>query len=160
MVWPLPKLRLLPDPDPPMTAPAPPITKRLTPRLASLAGAWLVLTPALAAAAAPTTRVLDRGWQVQLAPGDTHAAAHPQAARWLPATVPGSVQTDLMAAGLAADPFLGRNEAAIQWVGLSDWVYRTRFDVDEATLARRHAELVFDGLDTFAEVYLNGHKLL
>jgi beta-mannosidase len=122
--------------------------------------ALLVWLPGLAVAAAPATQVLDQGWQVRLAPGDAHATAHPQATRWLSASVPGTVQTDLMAAGLASDPFLRANESAIQWVGLSDWTYRTTFAVDEATLARRHAELVFDGLDTFADVYLNGHKLL
>jgi len=134
------------------------MNRRLRPRLAFLAGALLM--PALAVAAAQATRTLDRGWQVRLAAGDAHAASHPRAARWFSATVPGSVQTDLMAAGLVADPLLDQNEAAIQWVGLSDWVYRTDFQVDQGTLARRHAELVFDGLDTFAEVYLNGHKLL
>ncbi|SEI51806.1 beta-mannosidase [Frateuria terrea] len=142
-----------------MTSPAPPTRPRPMPRTAGLALALLAL-PGLAAAAAPLTQVLDQGWQLRLAPGDTHATAHPQATRWLPATVPGTVQTDLMAAGFAAGPFVRDNEAAIQWVGLSDWVYRTTFTVDQATLARRHAELVFDGLDTFAEVYLNGHKLL
>ncbi|WP_424681398.1 beta-mannosidase [Frateuria sp. YIM B11624] len=143
-----------------MTPSAPPTRTRLMPRIAGLAVALLVSLPGLAAASAPATQLLDQGWQVRLAPGDAHAAAHPQATRWLPANVPGTVQTDLMAAGLASDPFLRDNEAAIQWVGLSDWVYRTSFTVDEATLARRHAELVFDGLDTFADVYLNGHKLL
>ena len=118
--------------------------------LAAFAPAW----------AASSSQPLDAGWQFRLAPGDAHAAAHPQVAHWLPATVPGTVQTDLLAAGLVADPFVGRNEASIQWVGLSDWTYRTRFQVDAATLARAHAALVFDGLDTFADVYLNGHKLL
>src|SRR5690242_776976 len=143
-----------------MTPSALPTRTRSMPRIASLAVALLLSLPGLAAAAAPATQVLDQGWRVRLAPGDAHAAARPRATRWLPATVPGTVQTDLMAAGLASDPFLRDNEAAIQWVGLSDWVYRTSFTVDEATLARRHAELVFDGLDTFADVYLNGHKLL
>ena len=143
-----------------MSASAPPTRARHRSRLAVLAAALVGLLPGSGAAAMAATRMLDQDWQVRLAPGDGHAAAHPEATRWLAATVPGSVQTDLMAAGLVADPFVRDNEAAIQWVGLSDWVYRTTFTVDEATLARRHAELVFDGLDTFAEVYLNGHRLL
>ena len=143
-----------------MIAPALPTGMRLKQRLAALAATLLVLLPATVWAAPPTTLTLDQGWQFRLATGDAHASEHPHAARWIPATVPGAVQTDLMAAGLAADPFIGRNEAAIQWIGLSDWVYRTQFEVDPAMLARRHAELVFDGLDTFAEVYLNGHRLL
>ncbi|HEV2622790.1 MAG TPA: glycoside hydrolase family 2 protein [Frateuria sp.] len=143
-----------------MPAPVPPTRTRTRPRLPPIACALLLLVPMLATAAPLVSRKLDSGWQLRLAPGDVHAADHPQATRWLAATVPGTVQTDLLAAGLAVDPFLGENEKAIQWVGLSDWVYRTTFTVDTATLARRHVELVFDGLDTFAEVYLNGHRLL
>lgn len=132
---------------------------RLLPRLALS----LVLLTAFgqAVAAAPTSQSLGSGWQVRLLPGqEAQAKAHPQAAAWLPAQVPGAVQGDLIAAGLVADPFLGDNEAQIQWVGLSDWQYRTRFDVDAATLAREHVELVFDGLDTLAQVRLNGQKIL
>ncbi|HEX8776774.1 MAG TPA: glycoside hydrolase family 2 protein, partial [Rhodanobacter sp.] len=106
------------------------------------------------------TQSLDAGWQLRLAPGDRHAAEHPQAARWLPAKVPGTVQTDLLAAKLVPDPYWRDNEAKIQWVGLADWQYRSTFTVDAATLARRHVDLVFDGLDTFADVTLNGHRLL
>ncbi|HKT42236.1 MAG TPA: glycoside hydrolase family 2 protein [Rhodanobacteraceae bacterium] len=107
-----------------------------------------------------TTQSLDSGWQFRIAPGDAHAAAHPRAGQWLSAMVPGSVQTDLMALKLIPDPYWRDDEAKIQWVGLSNWQYRTRFDVDAATLARRHVDLVFDGLDTFADVYLNGHRIL
>ncbi len=106
------------------------------------------------------TRSLDAGWQFRLAPGNRQAAEHPQAAHWMPASVPGTVQTDLLAAKQVPDPYRRDNEAKIQWVGLADWQYRTRFTVDAATLARKHIELVFDGLDTFADVSLNGHRLL
>ncbi|GAB2535015.1 glycoside hydrolase family 2 TIM barrel-domain containing protein [Rhodanobacter koreensis] len=119
-----------------------------------------LMLPLHGMAASLTTQMLDGGWQFRLAPGDGHAAAHPQAARWQPAAVPGTVQTDLLAAGLVADPFHRDNEAQIQWVGLSDWQYRSVFNVDRATLARKHIELVLDGLDTFADVYLNGSRLI
>ena len=111
-------------------------------------------------AAPPTTVDLDEGWQVRLVPGQAQAKEHPKAAAWLPAKVPGTVQTDLMATGMVPDPFVSNNEGAIQWVGLSDWQYRGSFKVDAATLAREHVELVFEGLDTFAEVRLNGKPLL
>lgn len=143
-------------------------TKRCTHGRAGDLGRWLtsallvlvLVAPLPGMAASLATQSLDAGWQFRLAPGDRHAAEHPQAAQWLPATVPGTVQTDLMTARLAADPYAGDNEAKIQWVGLADWQYRSSFTVDAATLARRHVELVFDGLDTFADVTLNGHKLL
>lgn len=113
------------------------------------------------AAASPfIVKSLDAGWQFRIAPGDAHAKDHPRAMQWLPATVPGSVQTDLMALKLIPDPYWRDDEATVQWVGLSDWQYRKSFNVDAATLARAHVDLVFDGLDTFADVYLNGHKIL
>ncbi|WP_184671619.1 glycoside hydrolase family 2 protein [Rhodanobacter sp. A1T4] len=116
--------------------------------------------PSLAGHAPLGSQSLDQGWQFRLAPGDNEARAHPDTTHWRPATVPGTVQTDLLDAGLVSDPFVRDNEAAIQWAGLADWQYRTTFQVDRATLSRDHLELVFDGLDTFAEVYLNGHKLI
>ena len=120
--------------------------------------ALLISTAALGTP--PSTQSLDAGWQFRLVPGDANAKEHPRAARWLPATVPGSAQTDLLALHLMPDPFAGENEAKVQWVGLSGWQYRTRFNVDAATLRRDHLELAFDGLDTFADVYLNGHKVI
>ena len=128
-------------------------------RLAPLTLTLLALSPAYAA---PREAVpLDQGWQVRLDPADTAAAkAHPKEARWLPARVPGSVQQDLIAARRVPDPFKGTNEGAIQWVGLSDWQFRTRLSVTPAMLARDHLDLVFDGLDTFATVRVNGTVLL
>jgi len=74
---------------------------------------------------------------------------------WLPAQVPGCAQTDLMAAWKLEDPFWGTNETAIQWVGRARWAYRRRFEAP-ALAAGARAFLVFEGLDTFAEVLLNG----
>ena len=99
-------------------------------------------------------------WRFRLLPGDPQLHAHPGLDAWRPAQVPGSVHTDLLAAGVIGDPYVGAAEAGLQWIGLADWEYRARFDVDAATLARAHAELRFDGLDTFAEVSLNGQPLL
>lgn len=110
-------------------------------------------------AAQTTSQTLDSGWRFRLLEGDAHGKDHQGATRWHTAAVPGTVQTDLMAAKLLPDPFYRDNEAKVQWAGLSDWQYETRFSVDKATLARDHVELVFDGLDTFADVYLNGQKL-
>ncbi|MEY9485486.1 beta-mannosidase [Streptomyces calvus] len=75
----------------------------------------------------------------------------------LPASVPGCVHTDLLAAGLIPDPFLGRNEAEVAWVGRRDWTYET--DLPAGTGAHEQTDLVFDGLDTVAEILLDGRPL-
>jgi beta-mannosidase len=126
---------------------------------------WIVALVALlstpARAAPKMTISLNQGWQVRIDPSETAAAReHPRAANWLNATVPGSVQQDLIAAGIVRDPFIGKNETPIQWAGLTAWEYRTAIEVSPALLARDHLDLVFDGLDTFATVLVNGRPLL
>jgi beta-mannosidase len=128
-------------------------------RLALVAAAGLAFVYP-ANAAPPSVQPLDQGWRFRLDPADPVAKAHPEDAVWTPATTPGTVQTDLLAAGRIPDPYVGLNEAGLQWIGLAGWQYRTTLTVDPATLARDHVDLVFDGLDTFAEVLVNGHKLL
>jgi beta-mannosidase len=76
-----------------------------------------------------------------------------------PATIPGCIHTDLMNAGIIADPFYRCNEDSVQWVSDSVWVYRTTFH-GKAINKYKHAEIQFNGLDTYAEVYLNGEPLL
>ncbi len=78
---------------------------------------------------------------------------------WLPATVPGGVYTDLLAAGRIADPFVGDEEKHVQWVAERDWEYRHSFTIEAELLAAQHLFLVCDGLDTLAEVRLNGEVL-
>lgn len=112
--------------------------------------------PASAAELLPLTQA----WQFRLSPASSQAATHAAATAWRPAQVPGTVHTDLLAAQLIPDPFVGAPEAALQWIGLADWEYRTRFDVPRAQRAQARQELVFEGLDTFAEVRLNGQPLL
>ncbi|WP_128431043.1 glycoside hydrolase family 2 protein [Streptomyces cyaneus] len=74
----------------------------------------------------------------------------------LPATVPGCVHTDLLAAGVIPDPFLGRDEAEVAWVGRRDWTYETDL---RAPSPHEQTDLVFDGLDTVAEISLDGQLL-
>jgi beta-mannosidase len=78
---------------------------------------------------------------------------------WLPANVPGSVHTDLMANGRIPDPFVADNEKRVQWVAEADWVYRTIFTCTRGLLSEEKVLLVCDGLDTLATVFLNGHEL-
>jgi beta-mannosidase len=79
--------------------------------------------------------------------------------KWLPANVPGGVHTDLLALGNLPDPFVADNEKKVQWVAESDWEYRRTFELDEAVIKEEHKLLVCDGLDTLAEVSLNGQLL-
>ncbi|MBI4927801.1 MAG: glycoside hydrolase family 2 protein, partial [Anaerolineae bacterium] len=78
---------------------------------------------------------------------------------WLPATVPGGVHTDLLAADRIPDPFVGDNEQRVQWVAESDWEYRHTFTIDPALLNEDQVWLVCDGLDTLATITLNGREL-
>ncbi|MGF1450041.1 MAG: glycoside hydrolase family 2 protein [Opitutales bacterium] len=73
-----------------------------------------------------------------------------------PAPVPGSVHDALLEAGAAADAHYGYNEREQLWVGDATWCYRRSFKVEATATRHEHVELVFEGLDTFAEVRLNG----
>lgn len=79
---------------------------------------------------------------------------------WRPATVPGTVHTDLLALKLIPDPFAGTNEKAVQWVDKKDWQYRKKWKLKKADLNFDVVELEFKGLDTYADVYLNDHLIL
>jgi beta-mannosidase len=81
-------------------------------------------------------------------------------ADWHSATVPGCVHTDLLANKLIEDPFYRDNEKKQQWIGKTKWEYRTTFQVTPQIMNRENVELVFEGLDTYAEVYLNDQLLL
>lgn len=77
---------------------------------------------------------------------------------WLPARVPGHVHLDLMASKVLADPFVGLQELAAQWVDDSDWLYRTRFVVEPATGAVSKRRLRFEALDTVCRVSIDGKE--
>ena len=96
------------------------------------------------------TVVIKKGWQFRQQGTD----------KWNGATVPGEVHTDLLNNKMIPDPYFGDNEKKVQWVEKENWEYKTSFSVTPATLKNKHAELVFDGLDTYATVYLNGKLVL
>ena len=79
---------------------------------------------------------------------------------WYPATVPGNIHDDLLHNHLIPDPYYGTNEDSVQWVADSVWSYRLLFDKDCAgSRDFDHRQLVFEGLDTYAQVFLNGQRL-
>lgn len=76
------------------------------------------------------------------------------------ATVPGVIHTDLFANNLIEDPFWETNELKLQWIEDKNWIYKTSFKISKNQLNQDHIELEFEGLDTYATVFLNGKKIL
>jgi beta-mannosidase len=74
----------------------------------------------------------------------------------IPATVPGCIHTDLLAAGKIPDPFYRDNEKAVQWVGEANWVYHRSFDISPELLSHDFVVLKCEGLDTRATIHVNG----
>jgi beta-mannosidase len=103
-----------------------------------------------------TATPIDKHW--------TFKQADSKESKFLPvAQFPTNVHLDLIANGIIADPFIGKNENDVQWVGEVPWIYKTTFP--SATLSADgqdgvKAVLAFDGLDTFATVVLNGKEIL
>jgi len=75
---------------------------------------------------------------------------------WKKGAVPGCVQLDLMRLGEVPDPFYGLNEIHMHRLEEKEWVYRKEFVIQGGDLADKQVDLVFEGIDTYAEVYLNG----
>ncbi len=80
--------------------------------------------------------------------------------KWFKASVPGTVHTDLLANKLIPDPFYSDNESKLQWIDRCNWEYKTIFNVPEKIFLKSIVEMVFDGLDTYAGVYLNNKLIL
>lgn len=80
--------------------------------------------------------------------------------QWRSAEVPGVVHTDLLQHALIPHPWKGTNEKDVQWIEEESWEYRTFFNLTPAHVAREGADLLFEGLDTYAEVRLNDQLIL
>lgn len=100
--------------------------------------------------AAPLRKELNEGWKFKQA----------RLNNWYPATVPGVVHTDLMDNKIIEDPFFRLNERDMQWIDKEDWIYETTFRLTPEMMERQNIDLVFKGLDTYADVYLNEKKIL
>ena len=116
-------------------------------RVLTLAAASLM---AVGADASVSRRDINDGWRFRQG----------RAEIWYPATVPGTVHTDLMANEIIEDPFFRLNERAVQWVDKEDWMYETMLTPTADELSAQNQDLVFYGLDTYADVYLNGSPIL
>ena len=93
---------------------------------------------------------LDDGWTLSAVGGPVPEAV---AGVRVPAQVPGTTHTDLLAAGLIVDPYLDVNETTLEWMHRADWRYERQLAVPPPADGER-VDLVFEGLDTVATVTL------
>jgi len=108
------------------------------------------------AASAQTQKIsLQSGWEFH-----EYNGSKPELAEWRSATVPGLVHTDLLAHKLIPDPFYRDNESKVQWASDVDWEYRKTIAADQSLLKHKDIDLVFEGLNTLADVSLNGKLIL
>ena len=94
---------------------------------------------------------IDKGWKFRRADDPESKFLDTQA-------FPTEIHRDLLHHQIIPDPFLGKNENEIQWVGEETWVYRTTFSTPPFNGV--NTALVFEGLDTYATVRLNGKVIL
>ncbi|KAL1937730.1 hypothetical protein VTO73DRAFT_12883 [Trametes versicolor] len=103
------------------------------------------------------SRELNEGWTFTQVGGGEDV----QVGEWLPVqSFPTTVHVELLNHKKIPDPFIGLKEWDVQWVGEAAWAFKTTFTATEAETEADNFDLVFDGLDTFAVVELNGHKIL
>lgn len=106
---------------------------------------------------------LDGTWQLCYFPEGSLPVSGPadlaeSGAPLIPATVPGNVQLDLVAAGVVPDPFVGTNIGLLRPYEFYEWWYRREFELP-AGFPRDDVDLVCHGLDCIATVWLNGQEV-
>jgi len=79
---------------------------------------------------------------------------------WLPATVPGTVHTDLLNNKKIEDPYYRLNERSIQWIDKVNWEYRTSVNLSAEMAQKQNIAMEFEGLDTYADVFINDQLVL
>lgn len=79
---------------------------------------------------------------------------------WYPAAIPSCIHSDLLKNKLIEEPYYRDNENKLQWISEKTWMYKKIFEIDSELLSHQHLELNFKGLDTYADVYVNGNLLL
>ncbi len=79
---------------------------------------------------------------------------------WTEAQVPGTITRDLFLNGMIPDPYVADNALKMQWISKADWDYETAFVVSDTVLNKPFHQLQFEGIDTYADVYLNDQLIL
>ena len=77
----------------------------------------------------------------------------------IPVEVPGTVHTDLLSQKLIGDPFYSDNELKLTWIENQTWIYENVFDYPEKFSREFPVYLIFEGIDTVAEIELNDKKI-
>jgi len=109
---------------------------------------------------AANTLLINDGWKFAQI-GGSGEAEKVNVGEWMDVqSVPTTVHVELLKLGKIPDPFIGLNEWDVQWVGEAEWAFKTEFQIAEHEISRPNADLVFEGLDTFATVSLNGKEIL
>jgi beta-mannosidase len=75
-------------------------------------------------------------------------------------TIPNEIHSDLYSNGIIDNLFFGDNEKKLQWIAEKNWVYEKNFEIDSTILTKENIELVINGIDTYADVFLNDAKIL
>ena len=95
----------------------------------------------------PNVYDLSQNWELSLQGSET--------LRFGNISIPTSVHTILRNNGVIDDPCFGFNDFNYRWIALSDWSFRSEFDLTEDPSENIYF-LVFDGIDTIADIYFNG----
>ena len=94
--------------------------------------------------------MLNKGWVFQQSGED----------KWYQSVVPGCIHTDLIKNGLISDPFNRNNEKNLQWINEKNWIYRCDFIPEKGILNKKNQVIYFEGIDTYADIFLNKEKIL
>src|SRR3989339_180205 len=104
---------------------------------------------------------LNKNWVFSLSDSSYTTSIIPheeiKSGKQFPAEVPGTIHTDLLNNRLIEDPFYSDNELRLNWISECDWIYQTKFDFHSDT--KNNVDLVFEGIDTIGEIYLNNRRL-
>ena len=108
-------------------------------------------------------KIKPTGWSYKERDTQVPLSEEAQNSGWSPCSqFPTEIHLELMVAGKIPHPYVGRNEHGVQWVSKKEWLFRSEINLaQEVDLGSRNTFMLeFEGLDTFATIYLNGKIIL
>ncbi|MGE5401109.1 MAG: glycoside hydrolase family 2 protein [Ignavibacteriales bacterium] len=103
--------------------------------------------------------LLHKGWKFALQESAPFSQDVIKPDDWYKASVPGTIHTDLLSNQLISEPFYADNETSLQWIGDVNWLYKTTFELPKDFEPGRPVYLVFEGLDTIADIFINSTNI-